>query len=262
MIRQAYWSMCRAWRRWRRPTDVVLSPHDWVDGLLRHCAPERRDLVVVDGGAHDGAWAQALSRRLSGRFDRVCVHTFEPNRDLIPALHRRLASVPGTRNIAALAARPATLTMNINDSPMTSSLLPRGAAAERYFAHATALREARTVEAVALDDWAARAGVDRIDLLKLDLQGYELEALLGARRLLRATAAVLVEVSFVPLYAGGATFGDVDGFLRAHGFKLYNLYHLSTKTCDGQLNGGDALYVRDPAAAVHHPTRRMREIAA
>ena len=37
--------------------------------------------------------------------------------------------------------------------------------------------------------------------------------------------------------------------MRDHGYRLFNLYNLSTKTIDGQLNGGDALYVPSRAAA-------------
>jgi hypothetical protein len=81
-----------------------------------------------------------------------------------------------------------------------------------------------------------------IDILKLDLQGYELEALRGATTLLPRVKTITVEVEFVPLYNGQPLFGDVDVCLRQAGFRLLNLYELWTQP-DGQLTAGDAVYL-------------------
>jgi hypothetical protein len=53
---------------------------------------------------------------------------------------------------------------------------------------------------------------------------------------------ITTEVEFVPLYEGQPLFGDIDVFLRQHGFKLLNLYDLWTQE-DGQLTAGDAVYL-------------------
>jgi hypothetical protein len=56
--------------------------------------------------------------------------------------------------------------------------------------------------------------------LKLDLQGAELDALLGAERTLAATRAIEIELSAVPLYEGQALLPDVLAFLYGCGFEL------------------------------------------
>ena len=56
-------------------------------------------------------------------------------------------------------------------------------------------------------------------LLKIDVQGFELEVLRASRPLLGAFEHVYVEASFEVLYAGQALAGDVAAFLRAHGFR-------------------------------------------
>jgi hypothetical protein len=81
-----------------------------------------------------------------------------------------------------------------------------------------------------------------VDILKLDLQGYELEALRGATNLLPRIKTITTEVEFVPLYDGQPLFGDIDCFLRQSGFRLLNLYELWTHP-DGQLTAGDAIYL-------------------
>lgn len=255
MMRKLYWQLRGALHRRLHPTDTVLSPHDWADAVARHL-PEsaRRDrVVVVDGGAHDGAWACAFAHRMIAgpcAAAAVEVHAFEPNTDLWPRLERNLAGIPGGRYAMALAERSGAATMHINASPMTSSMLPRGEFAQRYFDEVTRLAEGREVPTVTLDDWFDRSGLDRVDVLKLDLQGFEAQALRGAARLLRrGVGCVFTEVSFVELYRGQAQFGEIDSLMRSMGYRLYNLYHLATKNRDGQLNGADALYIPDARAA-------------
>ena len=83
-----------------------------------------------------------------------------------------------------------------------------------------------------------------IDVLKLDLQGYELDALKGCEKLLPRIKAITTEVEFVPLYEGQPLFADIDIYLRARGFRFLNLYELWTHP-DGQLTAGDAIYLNN-----------------
>ena len=78
-----------------------------------------------------------------------------------------------------------------------------------------------------LDTWAKTAGVNRIDLIKIDTQGGELDVLLGAGELLNECLAIEAEVMFSPLYIGQPLFSDIDTFLRQHGFTLWRLSNLA-----------------------------------
>ncbi len=109
-----------------------------------------------------------------------------------------------------------------------------------------------------LDDIAE---LDRMDLLKIDIQGGEREVFEHGRRLLAGTVAVQTEVNFFRLYRGQPTFADVDLELRAQGFVPHAF--VATKTWPlapvqwadpfqeqaHQLVEADVLYVRDPAHA-------------
>lgn len=244
-IRQVYWSALAAWQRRWRPSQKVISPHPWMDAIKRIIPADQEKVVYVDGGAHDGAMAKTFSQA----FEQLQVHAFEPNGDLFPALEANLADIPGTRNQAALGASSGQMSMYINQSPMTSSLLPRSDYAEKYFDEVTRIKETRTIPVTTLDEWYASAKPGRVDILKLDLQGYEVEALRGATQLLAdGVRCVYAEVNFVPLYDNSALFGDVDAIMRQNGYRLFNLYNLATKEQDWQLNGADALYVPDDKA--------------
>ena len=72
----------------------------------------------------------------------------------------------------------------------------------------------RLDEILKADDLAAPA------LLKLDVQGYELPALIGCGQLLDAMDFVYVEVSFITLYSGQALADEIVKFLFARSFSL------------------------------------------
>jgi FkbM family methyltransferase len=84
----------------------------------------------------------------------------------------------------------------------------------------------REVDLSTLDHWMDEEGPTRIDALKLDTQGSELDILRGAVNSLERTRHVEVEVAFNELFEGGPLFGEVDAFLRAQGFALWRFRDL------------------------------------
>lgn len=65
--------------------------------------------------------------------------------------------------------------------------------------------------------------IEDIDYLKLDVQGAELDVILGAPRLLQHVLLVHTEVEFIPMYIDQPLFGDVDVALRKSGLWLHKL---------------------------------------
>ena len=109
--------------------------------------------------------------------------------------------------------------------------------------------------------------IDEFDLLKIDVQGAELMVFQHGRDRLRNAVAVHTEVSFVPLYVGQPTFGEVDAELRAQGFVPHSLpdvkqwaiaptvFNGDMWTPGNQLLEADIVYVRDIA----HPEQMTSE---
>ncbi len=67
---------------------------------------------------------------------------------------------------------------------------------------------------------------ERVDMLKLDVQGAELDVLRGAERLLEDILVVHAEVEFFPIYKAQPLFDDIFGFLAERGFELFDLPRL------------------------------------
>jgi hypothetical protein len=94
-----------------------------------------------------------------------------------------------------------------------------------------------------LDEYCAANGIERIDLLENDTQGYELEVLRGAESLMAAGRIRLVylELIFSEMYEGLPPFDLVYRFLVDRNFGLVALYnyhysgrpHGAAGWCDG-----------------------------
>jgi FkbM family methyltransferase len=81
-------------------------------------------------------------------------------------------------------------------------------------------------------------------LLKLDVQGFELKVLAGAKGLLPRVAAIEVELSVLPLYANQALMTAVVGFLDENGFDLVALEPGFRAPGSGKLLQLDGFFVR------------------
>jgi FkbM family methyltransferase len=189
--------------------------------------------VVLDIGANQGDWTAGVLRV----FPESEVIAAEPDSEPRTVLARRFA---GTENVRidprAVSDLPGTISFYRARASVFSSLhRPQPALHELYAlpGSPTTLIETTTVETVTLDDLV---GDRAVSVLKLDVQGGELAVLRSGRRVLENTAAVLVEVLFLPHYEGDATFPDLHNTMTEIGFSLIDL------SAPFRLDGGPALW--------------------
>jgi FkbM family methyltransferase len=171
---------------------------------------------VIDVGANKGQFA--LYARV--RFPGAEVYSLEP----LPEPRARLERLfDGNAHVhvfaAAAGAGPGTARINVSRADDSSSLLPATTRQlDRFPGTDTVGRE--SVEVKPLDRLLEGVELARPVLLKLDVQGFELEALRGAEEVLASVDTVLTECSFVPFYSGQALFDEVRDFLDERGFRL------------------------------------------
>ena len=101
-----------------------------------------------------------------------------------------------------------------------------------------------TIHTLTLNEFCASHNIDRIDLLKLDTQGSELEVLKGSDSLLKTQSilAIYCEVEFIEIYEDQPLFDEIFRYLATYGYTLYNLYNLNSLET-GQLAWADALFI-------------------
>lgn len=107
----------------------------------------------------------------------------------------------------------------------------------------------RVVPVVRLDDTIQELGVPGPVVLKVDVEGAEIEVLEGAGNLLSACELVLLEVSFVELINGAPLFADVVAWMSAHGFVVADLYNGHNRPLDGALAQMDVAFLPNQPTA-------------
>jgi FkbM family methyltransferase len=189
--------------------------------------------VVYDVGAHRGQFA-VFAR---ARWPEAEIISFEP----IEAEARRISHVaPGVsvKNVA-LGAERCKAELHLSRASDSSSLFPIARQVEVF--PGTEEVGSLDVEVERLDSYM-RAG-RQPSLLKIDVQGSELDVLKGAD--LDQVGCVYVESSFVELYTGQALAAQVIGYLDEHRFRLADIRNLSRSPESDLAVQADLLFVRD-----------------
>lgn len=202
-------------RLYSTPGEQLSSGH--IDSLeLLELAAQSGIKTVYDVGANVGTWS-LLAKSIIPDAE---LHAFEP---LPKHQDGFVDNVSGVGNITlhriALGSESKNATLHITDFSDESSMLAPAPASKSGFG----IQEVQQfpIQLVRLDDYRAVQKLPWPDLIKLDVQGYELEVLKGARECIRATKAVLSEVSFVDYYEGQCHFHEVVGYLAETGLFVH-----------------------------------------
>jgi len=97
---------------------------------------------------------------------------------------------------------------------------------------------------------------EKVNFIKLDIQGGELDALSGATTILESALGLELEVEFSKIYLNQPLFGEVNLFLVEKGFEFIDFINLCrweqlTHNSVGQLVFGDALFLKTPEHVVN-----------
>jgi FkbM family methyltransferase len=205
------------------PRDIVGShilrwgvwEEETADFLLSWLQP---GMTFVDAGAHVGQYSLLASGRVesAGR-----VIAFEPHPVLRPVLRRNIRRAGCTNvTVSALALGRTNGRADLVLHPSANF----GGSSLRWDSAAAQLPRA-PVTVAALDDYLDRIGVTTVDVLKIDVEGAELDVIEGACRTLGANPSIVLVVEFLrenPLRFG-RTIEDLEARLRELGFLLFTL---------------------------------------
>jgi FkbM family methyltransferase len=179
-------------------------------------APQRE--VWIDVGAHHGEKTLYPAALRPWR----TVYAFEPNWDAVGRIVRR------RRNFVvlpfAIDVTDGMATFHVTELEDCSSLLEVVEEERRQWIRGEqlAVREQRTVHTMRLDTFLAQMGIERVDFLKIDAQGNDLNVLRSAGARIESVRRVEVEVTVSPHrpYSGQPGKGEVVEFMTANGFSM------------------------------------------
>jgi FkbM family methyltransferase len=220
---------------------MKLFAYDAYASLTRVLAVHE-PLVVVDVGANEGQTA----RRVLTEFPRATVHCFEPAPETFKLLERNLGAEARVRlEQVACGGSVGSVDFHVTGNHWCSSVLAPSDLGKRFYGDWYQTRQVVKVPMTTLDAWMTQRGVSRVDVLKVDAQGYDLEVLRGATRMLASgVKAINCECQFAPEYEGCATFSQIDQFLVSQGYALHQLHEVHDRGNEQQTTYGDGLWLR------------------
>jgi FkbM family methyltransferase len=195
--------------------------------------------LVFDVGANDGSTAVAALEE----FPEARVVSFEPHPGTFAALNARINGHPRHRSVnAALGTEVGEAEMFEYDESKVNSLTPNAQYAMRYGKNGRSIR----VKATTLDTYCAENGIDGVDVLKIDTEGFDLVVLEGCRSMMERRAVKFVYVEFNDLQPKEGVFGGAllpfDVLLRPYGYRFVASYNDYIGTSGEMFSVSNALF--------------------
>ncbi len=213
--------------------EITRQPSDAFSDMRRFI-PAGADPVILDVGANVG---QSV-KRFKTVFPSSVIHSFEPSRETFAVLKQNLAHEQD------VLAWPYALGSSVGeqlfqeniDSDMSSFL-------ELSTAGWGAVKKQEKVAVTTVDQFLADHSIAKIDILKSDTQGYELEVFKGAEDAMRQGRIGLIyfEFIFAEMYRNLPPFDQVYRYLVDRGFLLVAIYNFHRQ--DDVASWADVLFV-------------------
>lgn len=187
------------------PRDLSIAPHIALDSIWEHditaawlklIGPED---VVVDIGANYGYFG-ALAGQKTGPSSRLIF--FEANPGLIPYIRKTLGAnwlmEKSSVVNAAVSDKKGTVTFNISPHYLGSASLSHDLDNKSYEMYRIEEEELNsvTVPTVKLDDYCRERGIKHVDLIKMDIEGFEETAYQGMRQVIKRSPNVTMFIEF------------------------------------------------------------------
>jgi len=172
--------------------------------------------AVFDVGANTGQTLKAVLRYAPD----AAIHSFEPTDGAFATLQTKYGARANVRlHKLALGSRAETLQLQVRADSELNTLVA---------ADSGAGGPTQTTEVATVDDIVAANNISHLDLLKLDVQGWEMEVVRGAARLIadHNLLFVLAEMTFRSDQREMQQFTELHDHLEAQGFVLSGLYEL------------------------------------
>jgi len=196
----------------------IIRSFPTFDEVRNRLIKELQILSAIDGGANQGQWAM----RLRGQNKEINIFSFEPVSFTFEALSKNAANDTKWEVLNfALGEFAGLKQINLSDNlSMSASIKDPLDHLEVY--PSVKFENSESIKVIRLDESGAANEPGPL-LLKLDVQGFELEALKGARLIMKKVALIEIETSFREMYTGEVKHTQLITWLESEGFTIYTI---------------------------------------
>lgn len=188
--------------------------------------------TIIDGGAFVGDWTK-MAKRVFPDARVIMVEAQESKRAILEEVEK---NYPQSVELVHCLLGPVS-----KDAVPFFEMEARSSVLQELTNHprSTVTRPMKTIDEIAAEK-AVRAPV----FLKLDVQGFEIEALKGAARTLQKTELIALEISTIRINEAAPIFHEVIEYLKGLGFVAYDFCNPS-RPRDNVLVQVDVIFMRE-----------------
>jgi len=192
---------------------------------------------ILDVGANRTNW----SRMARKEFPNASYHLIEPQIEMKPHLEEFCQEFKNSSySLAGAGSKEGNLILTIWDNLEGSSFLPKP---DNQLLKSDRQRE---VEIITIDGLIESSQIEVPDLIKLDIQGFELEALKGAEKIFGITEIIILEVSLFSFHdtQEAPVFSDVIDYMLEKDYVVYDFPGFIRRPLDGALGQCDICFAK------------------
>lgn len=219
------------------PKDISVTPHLALDSIWESdittawLALIKPTDTIFDIGANFGYFGVIAAQKTETKKSKVIL--FEANPHLIPYINKTLSvnwlNQQSTVENLAVADQEGQLSFNIMKDYIGSSSLHSDEHTDKYMHNKMHIEteEVVTVDAVTLDAYCKNNNIDQVNLIKMDIEGYEDKAYQGMREIVAASPEISLFIEFTK-----DSYDDPEGFYDMLLADFGNVYSI---TKDGRI---------------------------
>jgi len=208
----------------RLATKYLFAPH-MEFGLQSLAERGFNPSTILDVGAFEGNWAE-MALRVWPRANIIMVEAHPEKAEFI---RRKL---PRAELIQCLLGSE-------EGKQVTFHLMEAGSSV--FQEHSPVERRSVQIEQRGLD--VVMANRPQPELIKVDVQGYEIEVLKGGLQTLSGAQAVILELSLIEINEGAPLLHEALIFMKSQGFVAYDIFEIHRRPLDGAMNQVDFVFL-------------------
>jgi len=217
------------------------SPEKYYKSLVKNSRP-----VILDIGAHHGESV----RFFKGLFPNSNIISFEPDPDnyrILKSVCQEYSVKGGCAAInKGMGDKEGVLPFYKQTISHLGSLLPVNTSSVDSIGYAAnAKNKPIQVDITTLDRFCSEEKIDRIDILKIDVQGYEVGVLRGASSILKKTRCCTVEVSLFDFYEQSSSLLQVEKPMQHAGHSLWDISKISKNPKNFRTDWVELVYINN-----------------